>query len=139
MHIPPIGWSFPVKSLSVPSKALNASLLVIGASSTTVALPSCITLLSAVPFLMLHMGMSIACKSSGILKVLCNVRPPVNSVAAMPLDAVASAILPSDRSFARIMLIKKSYLFPLEYPKIIYHLHHYQSLNKNNHKPLADQ
>ena len=56
---------------------------------------------------MLHMGMSIACKSSGILKVLCNVRPPVNSIAAMPLDAVASAILPSDHSLARIRLIKK--------------------------------
>ena len=56
---------------------------------------------------MLHIGMSIACKSSGILKVLCNVRPPVNNVAAMPLDAVASAILPSDYSLARIRLIKK--------------------------------
>ena len=51
--------------------------------------------------------LAIACKSSGILKVLCNVRPPVNSVAAMPLDAVANAILPSDHSFARIRLIKK--------------------------------
>ena len=56
---------------------------------------------------MLHMGMSIACKSSGILKVLCNLRPPVNNVAAMPLDAVANAILPSYRSFARIRLIEK--------------------------------
>ena len=45
---------------------------------------------------MLHMGMSIAYKSKGILKVLCNVQPPVNNVAAMPLDAVANAILPSD-------------------------------------------
>ena len=70
MHIPPIGWSFPVKSLSVRSRASNASLFVMGASSTTVALPSCITLLSAVPFLMLQMGMSVACKSRGILKVL---------------------------------------------------------------------
>ena len=40
-----------VKSLSVRSMASNASLLVMGASSTTVALPSCITLQSAVPFL----------------------------------------------------------------------------------------
>ena len=78
---------------------------VMGASSTTVALPSCIILLSAVPFIMLHMGMSIAYKSSGILKALCNVRPPINNVAAIPLDAVASAILPSDRSFAKIRLI----------------------------------
>ena len=77
-----------------------------GASSTTVALPSWITLHSAVPFLMLQMGMSIAYKSKGILKVLCKVRPPVNNVAAIPLDAVANAILPSDRSFAKIRLIK---------------------------------
>ena len=56
---------------------------------------------------MLHMGMSIACKSSGILKVLCNVWPPVNNVGAMPLDAVANAILPSDHSLARIRLIRK--------------------------------
>ena len=55
---------------------------------------------------MLHIGMSIACKSKGILKVLCNVRPPLNNVAAMPLDAMANAILPSDQSFARIILIK---------------------------------
>ena len=52
-----------------------------GALSTTVALPSCITLQSAVPFLMLRMGASIACKSKGILRVLCNVRPPINNVA----------------------------------------------------------
>ena len=77
-----------------------------GASSTTVALPSCITLLSAVPFLMLEIGMSIACRSSGILKMLCNVQPPVNNVAAIPLDAVANAILPSDHSLARMRLIK---------------------------------
>ena len=77
-----------------------------GASSTEVALPSCITLLSAVPFLMLQIGMAIACKSSGTLKVLCNVWPPVNKVAAIPLDAVANAILPSDHSLARMRLIK---------------------------------
>ena len=106
MHIPPIGRSLPVKSLSVRSRASNASLFVMGASSTTVTLPSYITLLSAVPFLILHMGMSIAYKSKGILKVLCNVQPPVNNVAAIPQDAVANAILPSERSFARIRLIK---------------------------------
>ena len=106
MHIPPIGRSLPVKSLSVRSMASNASLFVMGASSTTVALPSCITLLSAVPFLILHMGTSIAYKSKGILKVLCNVCPPVNNVVGFPLDVVANAILPSERSFARIRLIK---------------------------------
>ena len=37
MRIPPIGQSLPVKSLSVQSKASNASLFVMGASSTTVA------------------------------------------------------------------------------------------------------
>ena len=107
IHIPPIGRSLPVKSLSVRSRASNASLFVMGAPSTTVALPSSITLLSAVPFLILHMGTSIAYKSTGILKVLCNMQPPVNNVAAIPLDAVANAILLSEQSFARIRLIKK--------------------------------
>ena len=106
MHIPPIGRSLPVQSLRVRSNASNASLLVMGASSTTVALPSWITLHSAVPFLMLQIGMSMAYKSKGILKVLCKVQPPVNNVAAIPLDAVANAIFPSDRSFASNKLIK---------------------------------
>ena len=68
--------------------------------------------------------MSIAYKSSGILKVLCNVRPPVNNVAAILLNAVANAILPSDRSFANIRLIKK--VLPV-HPKITYHPHHHRS------------
>ena len=89
-----MGWLLPVKSLRVWSNASNASLFVIGASSTTIALPSWITLQSAVP--PLHMGTSIAYKSNGTVNMLCKVRPPVNSVAAMPLDAVANAILPSD-------------------------------------------
>ena len=92
MHIPPIGWFLSVKSLRVQSNALNASLLVMGASSTTVALPFWITLHSAVPFLMLQMGMSMAYKSKGILKVLCKVRPPVYNATAIPLEAVANAI-----------------------------------------------
>ena len=59
---------------------------------------------------MLNMGMSIVCKSSGILKVQCNMRPPVSGIVAMPLDTVArqaSAILPSDHSLDRIRLIKE--------------------------------
>ena len=75
-----------------------------GTSSTTVALPSWITLHSAVPSLMLQIGMSMAYKSRGILKVLCKLWPPVNNVAAITLDAVANVILPSDRSFARIKI-----------------------------------
>ena len=71
------------------------------------ALASWMTLQSTVPFLMLQTGMSIAFKSSGILKVLCKVRPQVNSVAAIPLDAVANVILTSDLILARIRLIKK--------------------------------
>ena len=49
MHIPPIGRSLPVKSLSVRSRTSNASLFVMGVSSTIIALLSCITLQSAVP------------------------------------------------------------------------------------------
>ena len=53
-------------------------------------------------------GMSIAFKSSGILKVLYKVQPPVTrSVAAIPLDAVTNAILPSDLILARIRLNRK--------------------------------
>ena len=77
-----------------------------GASSATVALLSCITLQNTVPFLILHMGMFIAYKSKGILKVLCNVQPPVNNVATILLDAMANAIFPSERSFVRITFIK---------------------------------
>jgi len=85
-----------------------------------------------------YMGISIACKSSGILKVLCKVQPPVNNVAAIPLDAVANAILPSDHSLARIILIKKSYLFHLEHPKINCLPHFYLPWNRSNHTPPAD-
>ena len=60
--------------------------------------------------------------SSEILKVLRNVWPPVNNVAAVLLDAVANAILPSDRSLARIKLIEKILPVP---PEITYHPHHY--------------
>ena len=48
---------------------------------------------SVVPFLMLHIGMSIACKPNGILNVLCNVQLPVKNAAAIPLDEVANVIL----------------------------------------------
>ena len=70
----------------------------------------------------------MAYKSKGILKVLCKVRPPVNNVAAIPLDAVANAILPSDWSFAKL---KMSYLYHLEHPKITYHPGYSQSWNKS--------
>ena len=73
-------------------------------------------------FLILHMGVSIACKSSGILKVLCNVRPPVDSVAVMPLEAVVNATLPSDCCLARIRLIKK--VFPVP-PRALKNKHDY--------------
>lgn len=53
---------------------------------------SLITLASAVPLLIAHMGVSTQVTLSGILKVESNVRPPVSSVAAMPLDAVARAM-----------------------------------------------
>jgi len=77
-----------VKSLRVQSRALNVHLLVTGVSSTTMALVSWVTLQGEVPLLRLQTGICIAFKSSGILKVLCKVRPPVKSVAAILLDAV---------------------------------------------------
>ena len=52
MHILPIGLLLPIKSLRVQSKASNTSLFIVGASPTTVALPSWIILHSAMPFLM---------------------------------------------------------------------------------------
>ena len=124
IQIPPIGWMLPVKSFRVRSRASNARLLVTGASFTTMALASWMTLQSAVPLLMLQTGMSIASKFKRILKVLCKVRPPVKSVAAIPLDAVANAILPSDLILARIRLIKK---VP---PKIVHLPDSYQPWNK---------
>jgi len=48
-----------------------------------------------------------ACKSKEILKVLCKVCPPVKRVAAIPLEAVPKAMLPTDLSLARIRFIKK--------------------------------
>ena len=56
---------------------------------------------------MLHKGTSVLFRSNGILKVLCKVRPPTNSVAAIPLEAVARAILPCDRSLAKIKFSRK--------------------------------
>ena len=58
------------------------------------------------------MGVPIACKSSRILKVLCNIRPPVNSVAVMSLEAVVNATLPSYCRLARKRLIKKVFPVP---------------------------
>ena len=51
IQIPPIGWRLPVKSFRVRSRASNACLLVIGASSTAIALASWMTLQSTVPLL----------------------------------------------------------------------------------------
>ena len=68
----------------------------------------------AVPFLILQTGMSTAFKSRGILKVLCKVRPPAKSVAAILLVAVANVISPSDLILARIRM---SYLFLQECPR----------------------
>ena len=76
---------------------------------------------------MLQTGMSIAFKSSGILNVLCKVRPLVKSVAAIPLNAVANAIL--DLILARIRLIKKVLPVP---PGIAHLPHSYQPWNKSN-------
>jgi len=59
---------------------------------------------------MLHKGRSVLCRSNGILKVLCKVRPPTNSVAATPLEAVARAIFLCDQSLAKIKLSRKKVL-----------------------------
>lgn len=53
-----------------------------------------------------HVGSSILYMSNGTLKVLYNVRPPSNNVAAIPLDEVASTIFPFDLIFARIKFCK---------------------------------
>jgi len=59
---------------------------------------------------MLHKGTSVLFRSNGILKVLCKVRPPTNSVAAIPLEAVARA---SDRSLPKIKFSRKVLPVPL--------------------------
>ena len=70
-----------------------------------IAALSLITSASAVSLVMPHVGSSILWVSSGTSKVLCNVRPPSSRVAAMPLEPVASAILPVDRILVRIKLM----------------------------------
>jgi len=65
-----ISWSLPVKSLTVQSSVSKACLLAIEISSTTMVLASWMTFQRAVPLLILHSGMSMVFKSSGILKVL---------------------------------------------------------------------
>ena len=94
IQIPLIDWLLPVRSLRVRSRALVCHWSLIKYNGFGFL----DDFKSAVPLLMLHTGMSIAFKSSGILKVLCKVRSPrpIKSVAAIPLDAVANAILPSD-------------------------------------------
>ena len=94
--MPPIGQSLQLMSLRVQSIASNASRCVIGTSSTMMAWQSLISLANAVLLLIAHMGVSTVVTLSGILKVELNVHPPVNNVAAMPLDAVARAICPCD-------------------------------------------
>ena len=80
----------------------------IGINTILVALKMEISLLPMLLLvLMLQTGMSIAFKSSGILKVLYNVQPPVRSVAVILLDAVTNAILLSDLIVARIRLNRK--------------------------------
>ena len=113
VHIFPIRWSLPVKSLRVQSRTSNACLLAIGASYTTciMALASWMTLHSATPLFILQTRIYIAFKSSGILDVLCKVRPPVKSAAAIPLDAVANAI--SHLQTQNEVDQEKSYLFHL--------------------------
>ena len=109
--MPPIGQSLQVMSLRVRSTASKASRCVIGASSTIMAWQSLITLASAVPLLIAHMSTRVTL--SGILKVECSIRPPVSSVAAIPLDAVARAMCPCDRTVDKMRFMRKVLPVPL--------------------------
>ncbi|GFO30238.1 hypothetical protein PoB_005674300 [Plakobranchus ocellatus] len=64
------------------------------------------SLASAVPFLMEHIG-SVIMTFRGTLNVLWTVRPSRSRVAAKPLLAVAMAILPCDLCDASNVYIRK--------------------------------
>ena len=87
---------------------------------------------------MLHKGTSVLYRSNGILKVLCKVRPPTKRVAAIPLEAVASAILFSDQSFAKIRLSRNVLPVPPGASRKPYHLHFSQLDCKNSCKHPSD-
>ena len=55
-------------------------------------------------------------------KGVSNVRPPVNSVVVMPLEAVVNPTLPSDCCLARIRVIKKVIPVP---PRALKNKHDY--------------
>ncbi|GFU32384.1 transposon Tf2-6 polyprotein [Trichonephila clavipes] len=57
---------------------------------------------------MLHVGASVFCKFYGSFNAECVVRPPFKRVAAIPDDAIASAILFCDRMVAKISKRRKS-------------------------------
>ena len=89
--MPPNGAVFEQMSWRDLSIASNATLWVMGASSTIIARHSDRVLASVVPFFIEQVGVSCWWMLRGTLNVECTVRPPASRVAAIPLDAVASA------------------------------------------------
>lgn len=57
--------------------------------------------------MILHVGVSVVCKFNGNFSAECAVRPPSKSVAAIPDDAIASAILFRDRMVAKMIEMRK--------------------------------
>ena len=102
---PPMRFPLPRRSWSVRSKASNACLCAMVHSSQTISSHSCKTLASPVPLLMLQSGASQCVKFRGSFSVECAVRPPWSSVAAIPEEATAIAILDRCRIFARSKLM----------------------------------
>ena len=94
-------WSANSSSASLPWRSTRMlvckcltttwSLFVKGASSTSVALSFLDYPTQCSAFLILQIGMSMAYKFKGILKVLCKVLPPVNNVVEILPDTVANA------------------------------------------------
>src|SRR5215216_7834354 len=81
-------------SRNVRSRASNANLWIIGASSQIKSLDELINRASLLFFEMLHVEDSFSLR--GILNRLCAVLPPFIKSAAIPEDATATAILPDD-------------------------------------------
>jgi len=75
-------------------------------------LQSCKSFAKDDPFLMLHTGFSVNTKFSGSLKVEWAVLPPCSNVAAIPDDATAIAIFPSDLIFAAVKFIQNDFPVP---------------------------
>uniref|UniRef100_A0A8D9FB32 Uncharacterized protein n=1 Tax=Cacopsylla melanoneura TaxID=428564 RepID=A0A8D9FB32_9HEMI len=112
MVTPPMSFLLSLRSRRVLSNASRPPLWDMVHSSQIIMDASVRTLATAVPFLMLHVGLSEKPRFKGSLKAAWAVRPPSKRVAAIPDEATATAICLLDLIFARIRFIRKVFPVP---------------------------